>query len=31
MNIASQPLVGIVIPVYNEEEHLAQCIESVLA
>lgn len=31
MNIASQPLVSIVTPVYNEEEYLAECIESVLA
>lgn len=31
MNIASHPLVSIVTPVYNEEEHLAECIESVLA
>lgn len=31
MNIASQPLVSVVTPVYNEEEHLAECIESVLA
>jgi glycosyltransferase involved in cell wall biosynthesis len=31
MNIASRPLVSIVTPVYNEEEHLAECIESVLA
>ena len=31
MNIASQPLVSIVTPVYNEEEHLAECIESILA
>lgn len=31
MNVASQPLVSIVTPVYNEEEHLAECIESVLA
>jgi len=31
MNIASPPLVSVVTPVYNEEEHLAECIESVLA
>ena len=31
MNIASQPLVSVVTPVYNEEEHLAECVESVLA
>jgi glycosyltransferase involved in cell wall biosynthesis len=31
MNIASQPLVSVVTPAYNEEEHLAECIESVLA
>jgi glycosyltransferase involved in cell wall biosynthesis len=30
MNNTSQPLVSIVTPVYNEEEHLAECIESVL-
>jgi glycosyltransferase involved in cell wall biosynthesis len=28
---ASPPLVSIVTPVYNEEEHLAECIESVLS
>ena len=27
----AEPLVGIVTPVYNEEEHLSECIESVLA
>jgi glycosyltransferase involved in cell wall biosynthesis len=31
MAFASQPLVSIVTPIYNEEEHLAECIESVLA
>lgn len=31
MNITSQPLVSIVTPVYNEEEHLAECIEGILA
>jgi glycosyltransferase involved in cell wall biosynthesis len=31
MRIASQPLVSIITPVYNEEEHLGECIESVLA
>jgi glycosyltransferase involved in cell wall biosynthesis len=31
MNTISQPLVSIVTPVYNEEEYLAECIESVLA
>jgi glycosyltransferase involved in cell wall biosynthesis len=31
MNTTSQPLVSIVTPIYNEEEHLAECIESVLA
>lgn len=30
MNATSQPLVSVVTPVYNEEEHLAECIESVL-
>jgi glycosyltransferase involved in cell wall biosynthesis len=31
MTTGSQPLVSIVSPVYNESEHLAECIESVLA
>jgi glycosyltransferase involved in cell wall biosynthesis len=31
MKPESQPLVSIVTPVYNEEEHLAECIESILA
>lgn len=31
MNTMSQPLVSVVTPAYNEEEHLAACIESVLA
>ena len=31
MNSASRPLVAIVTPVYNEAEHLAECIESILA
>ena len=31
MNTASEPLVSIVTPVYNEAEYLAECIESILA
>lgn len=31
MTTSSQPLVSVVTPAYNEEEHLAECIESVLA
>ena len=31
MKIASQPLVSIVVPVYNEEEFLGECMESILA
>ncbi len=31
MNSAEQPLVSIVTPMYNEEKHLAVCIESLLA
>jgi glycosyltransferase involved in cell wall biosynthesis len=31
MSTTSQPLVSVVTPAYNEEEHLAECIESVLA
>src|SRR5712692_7142061 len=31
MSADSQPLVGVVTPVYNGEKYLAECIESVLA
>jgi len=31
MNNTFQPLVSVVTPAYNEEEHLSECIESVLA
>jgi len=31
VNSKSTPLVSIVVPAYNEEEHLAECIESILA
>lgn len=31
MSTTSQPLVSVVTPAYNEEEHLEECIESVLA
>ena len=31
MATTSQPLVSIVTPVYNEEEHLSECVESILS
>jgi glycosyltransferase involved in cell wall biosynthesis len=31
MSTTAKPLVSVVTPAYNEEEHLAECIESVLA
>jgi glycosyltransferase involved in cell wall biosynthesis len=31
MSTASQPLVSVITPVYNGAEHLAECVESVLA
>jgi glycosyltransferase involved in cell wall biosynthesis len=31
MHTSSQPLVSIVTPAYNEEEHLSDCVQSVLA
>ena len=31
MKIASQPLVSVVVPVYNEEQFLGECLESILA
>jgi glycosyltransferase involved in cell wall biosynthesis len=31
MNSAAQPLVSIVTPMYNEAEHVAECIESILS
>jgi glycosyltransferase involved in cell wall biosynthesis len=31
MRVASQPLVSIVVPVYNEEQFLGECMDSILA
>jgi len=31
MSTTSQPLVSVVTPAYNEEEHIAECVESILA
>ncbi len=31
MKNVSQPFVSVIVPVYNEEEHLPECIESILA